>query len=174
MSQTPLMPKATALWLIDNTTLTFEQISEFCDLHVLEVQSMADGESGAGMIGSDPIVSNQLTREEIARCESNPKARLLLNKAVATQKRKGARYIPVKQRQDRPNAIAWILKYHPKVTDAQICRLIGTTKTTVESIRNKTHRNSSTIKPQDPVLLGLCLQKDLNAIIAKAEKTATA
>lgn len=170
MSQTPLMPKATALWLIDNTTLTFEQIADFCDLHVLEIQSMADAESATSMVGSDPIANNQLSKEEITRCEANNKARLQLNKTVGTTKRKGARYIPVKQRQDRPNAIAWILKHHPKVTDAQICRLIGTTKSTIEAIRNKTHRNASTIKPQDPVLLGLCLQKDLNAIISKAEK----
>lgn len=165
MSQIPLMPRATALWLIENTSLSFEQISEFCGLHVLEVQSMADGDSSVGLIGISPVDTNQLSREEIERCQADTKARLNLNPIQKEAPQKGGRYVPVKQRQDRPDAIAWIIKHHPEITDAQICRLIGTTKHTIEAVRTKSHRNMAAIKPQDPVLLGLCLQKDLNAVV---------
>lgn len=163
------MPRATALWLIENTALSFEQISEFCGLHILEIQSMADGDSSVGLIGISPVDTNQLALEEIERCQADPKARLHLN-AVQNVQKKAGRYVPVKQRQDRPNAIAWIIKYHPEITDAQICRLIGTTKNTIEAVREKSHRNMAAIKPQDPVLLGLCLQKDLNTLISLTAK----
>ena len=154
----PLMSKATAIWLIDNTTLTFEQIAEFCGLHPLEVQGIADGEVAKGIIGVDPIVNGQLTKEEIKRCEKNITAKLELSgntiKVMKEQNKtkKKNRYTPVARRQDKPNAIAWILKNCPEITERQIVKLIGTTKATINSVKDKTHWNFSNVKPKDPVL----------------------
>jgi uncharacterized protein len=165
-----LMPKATAVWLIENTTLTFEQIAAFCELHMLEVQGIADGEVAAGIKGLNPIVAGQLTREEIERCEKDPSARLRLTKPSAElkPKRKEPRYTPLSKRQDRPDAIAWLLRHHPELSDAQICKLLGTTKNTVNAVRHRTHWNSPNIKPRDPVLLGLCTQTELDAAASQA------
>ena len=166
-----LMPKATAVWLVDNTGLTFEQIGAFCDLHPLEVQAIADGEIGAGMQGYDPITNNQLSTEEVARCEANPEARLELSKSnlpQPTARTKGPRYVPVARRGDKPDAIAWLVKHHPELSDAQISRLIGTTKDTITKIRERTHWNISNIQAKHPAMLGLCKQQDLNAAIEKA------
>ncbi len=172
----PLMPKATAVWLVDNTTLSFEQIAEFCGMHTLEVQGIADDEVAGGIIGRNPIVSKQLTREEIARCEANPEAKLKMIgstqeyiESKKAQKKKG-RYTPVARRQDKPDAIAWLLKHCPDILDSQIVKLVGTTKNTIASIREKTHWNLSNIQPKDPVLLGLCSQSDLDAVVDKNEK----
>ena len=165
----PLMPKATAVWLVDNTALTFEQIAEFCGLHVLEVSGIADGEVAIGIKGLDPVTAAQLTREEIARCEADPSARLRLRVSghpEPVKRSKGARYTPVSRRQDRPDAIAWLLRHHPELSDGQIGKLVGTTKSTIQSVRDRTHWNSANIKPRDPVILGLCTQGDLNAIVA--------
>ena len=166
-----LMPKATAVWLIDNTGLTFEQIGAFCDLHPLEVQAIADGEIGAGMQGYDPITNNQLSKEEVSRCEADPEARLELSKSnlpQPTARTKGPRYVPVARRGDKPDAIAWLVKHHPELSDAQISRLIGTTKDTITKIRERTHWNISNIQAKHPAMLGLCKQQDLNAAIEKA------
>ncbi len=167
----PLMPKATAVWLVDNTTLTFEQIADFCGMHVLEVQAIADGEVASGLVGLDPIANGQLTREEIERCQADPSARLQMRKPLDVPKPKGrkARYTPVSKRGDKPDAIAWLLRHHPELSDGQISKLIGTTKNTINAVRDRTHWNSANIKPRDPVLLGLCAQKDLNAAIARAQ-----
>jgi len=167
----PLMPKATAVWLVDNTTLTFDQIADFCELHRLEVQGIADGDVATGIIGLDPVANGQLTREEIARCEADSDARLKARESISpvpVVRRKGPRYTPVSRRQDRPNGIAWLIKYHPELLDSQIARLLGTTKSTIEAVRNRTHWNSSNIKPQDPVLLGICTQTELEAELQKA------
>ncbi|MCI4665567.1 MAG: DUF1013 domain-containing protein [Neomegalonema sp.] len=166
------MPKATAVWLVDHTTLTFDQIAEFVGLHPLEISGIADGEVAAGIKGFDPIANNQLTREEIERCEKNPKARLKLRPPAKApqQKKKAPRYTPLSKRQERPAAIAWLVRYHPELADAQICKLLGTTKQTIEAIRNKTHWNSSGIQPVDPVALGLCRQTDLDAAVAIASE----
>ncbi len=169
----PLMPKATAVWLIDNTKLTFDQIAYFCGLHPLEVKGIADGEVAVGIVGQDPIANNQLTPEEIARCEANPAANLkLLEPTVplARQKTKGARYTPLSKRQDRPDAIAWLLKYHPEVGDAQVQKLLGTTKATIDSVRSRTHWNAPNIKPRDPVSLGICSQSELDRVLLLAAK----
>ncbi len=177
MTDLPLMPKATAVWLVENTTLTFRQIADFCGMHELEVQGVADGEVAVGIKGLDPVANNQLTAEEIARCEADPAARLeMLQREVAPPaKRKGPRYTPVSKRQDRPAAIAWLVRYHPELEDAQIGKLIGTTKPTIQSIRNRTHWNISNIQPVDPVALGLCRQTDLDEVVNKAaEKKAKA
>ena len=166
-----LMPKATAVWLIDNTGLTFDQIGAFCDLHPLEVQAIADGEIGAGMQGYDPIANNQLSQEEVARCEADPDARLELAKSnlpQPTARTKGPRYVPVARRGDKPDAIAWLVKHHPELSDAQISRLIGTTKDTITKIRERTHWNIANIQAKHPAMLGLCNQQDLNAAIEKA------
>jgi len=166
----PLMPKATAVWLIENTTLTFEQIADFCDLHLLEIQAIADGEVAAGMIGVDPVANGQLDLEDIHQAEKDPSKRLHLKtnlQSVALKKER--RYTPVARRQDRPNAIAWLLKYHPELSDNQIVRLLGTTKTTINAVKNRTHWNAPNIKPRDPVLLGICSQEDLNEALAKAK-----
>lgn len=170
--QQPLMPTATAVWLVDNTMLTFDQIAEFCGLHTLEVQGIADGEVATNIVGLDPVANNQLTREEIERCEKDPSARLtLLEDEVSARKRpKGPRYTPVSKRQDRPDAIAWLLAKHPEVSDAQISRLIGTTKQTISAIRDRTHWNISNITPRDPVSIDLCSQRDLDEIILEAAK----
>lgn len=169
----PLMPKATAVWLIENTTLSFEQIADFCGLHPLEVQGIADGEVAVGIVGLDPIANGQLSREEIERCEKDPTARLRMLKQdipMPAPRTKGPRYTPVSKRQDKPDAIAWLLRHHPELSDAQISKLIGTTKQTIAAVRDRTHWNSPNLRPRDPVLLGLCSQSDLNNAIAKARK----
>lgn len=171
----PLMPKATAVWLVENTALSFEQIAEFVGLHELEVQAIADGEVAVGMQGADPIASGELTQEEIDRCQSDPMASLKMAKATLPTPKvrgKGARYTPVSKRQDRPDAIAWLLKHHPELTDAQISRLIGTTKPTIKSVRERTHWNISNIKPQSPVGMGLCNEADLEKVVAIARAKA--
>ena len=167
----PLMQKATAVWLIDNTTLTFTQVAEFCGLHELEVNGIADGEVAIGVKGFDPITNNQLTADEIKRCEENPKARLQLWNNPAAEgetTRRGPRYTPLSKRQDRPAAIAWLVKFHPELSDGQISKLVGTTKPTIQSIRERTHWNISNIQPVDPVALGLCKQMELDTAVAKA------
>jgi hypothetical protein len=171
----PLMPKATAVWLVENTGLSFEQIAEFCGMHALEVQGIADGEVAIGIVGLDPVANNQLTREEIARCEADPKAQLnVLVKDVPAPiaRSKGARYTPVAKRQDKPSAIAWLLRHHAELTDAQVGRLLGTTKSTIQKIRDRTHWDMQNIKPTSPVMLGLCSQNALDDAIAKAVRVA--
>jgi uncharacterized protein len=172
MDPHPLMPKATAVWLVENTSLTFEQIADFCGLHALEVKGIADGEVGAGIRGLDPVSGGQLSREELQRCQQDPRARLKLARPAAADikplKRKEPRYTPLSKRQDRPDAIAWLLRHHPELSDQQICKLLGTTKNTVNAVRDRTHWKSSEIRPRDPVLLGLCSQVDLDAAIIAA------
>ncbi len=174
MSNAPLMPKATAVWLVENTSLTFDQIADFCKLHPLEVKGIADGEVATGIKGHDPVTSNQLTRDEIARGEKDSNYRL--NLAVSKvrlpepKKRGGPRYTPLSRRQDRPNAILWLLRNHPELKDAQIMRLVGTTKTTLAAIRDRTHWNSASLSPLDPVTLGLCSQMDLDFEVTRASK----
>ncbi|AQX18888.1 MULTISPECIES: DUF1013 domain-containing protein [Bartonella] len=173
MSTQLLMPKATAVWLVDNTALSFDQIAEFCQLHVLEVKAIADGEAAHGIRGLDPISSGQLTRSEIARVEADATARLKISESkvrVPQVKRKGARYIPLSRRQDRPNGVLWLILNHPELKDVQIARLIGTTKGTIEQIRNRTHWNSNNLVPLDPVGLGLCSQIDLDFELQRAAK----
>lgn len=172
---TPLMPKATAVWLVDNTTLSFRQIAEFCGMHELEVQAIADGEVAAGIVGADPIASGQLTREEIQRGEADPSVTLKLasnDRPMPVSRPKGPRYTPVAKRQDRPDAIAWLLKNHPELSDAQITKLIGTTKATISGIRDRTHWNAQNLKPRDPVTLGLCTMADLHAALDRARRKA--
>jgi hypothetical protein len=169
------MPKATAIWLVENTSLTFDQIAGFCKLHPLEVKGIADGEVGAGIRGADPITSGQLTRDEIARAEkdSGYQLKLAQSKVVLPQvKRRGPRYTPLSRRQDRPNAILWLVRNHPELKDAQIMRLVGTTKTTLQAIRERTHWNSAQLAPMDPVTLGLCSQIDLDMEVGRAAKDA--
>ncbi|AVM73830.1 DUF1013 domain-containing protein [Magnetospirillum gryphiswaldense] len=164
----PLMPKATAVWLVENTALSFEQIAEFCGLHSLEVQAIADGEVATGIVGLDPVANGQLSKSELERCEANPDAHLKLNITDYPQPRakpKGARYTPVSKRQDRPDAIAWLLKHHPELSDGQLCKLIGTTKPTIQSVREKSHWNAPNIKPRNPVTLGLCTESDLEKAV---------
>jgi hypothetical protein len=171
----PLMPKATAVWLVENTALTFDQIADFCGMHPLEVQGIADGEVAVGIVGMDPVANGQLTREEIARCEADKGARLKIVETslpVPVVHGKGARYTPVSKRQDRPNAIAWLVRHHAELTDAQVSRLVGTTKSTIEKIRDRTHWDMANIKPQNPVSLGLCSQQDLDDAIDKAHRAA--
>ena len=171
MSDKPLMPLATAVWLIDNTSLTFEQIADFCGLHVLQVKGIADGDVAAGVRGIDPITNNQLTREEIDKAQDDEAYRMKLSRpktVVAEKTRKGPRYTPVSKRQNRPDAIAWVVRNHPEISDAQIAKLLGTTKTTIQSVRDRTHWNSANITPQDPVGIGLCSQTDLDAVVRKA------
>ncbi|MDK1491063.1 DUF1013 domain-containing protein [Sinorhizobium sp. 7-81] len=173
MAQQLLMPKATAVWLVDNTALSFDQIAQFCKLHPLEVKAIADGESAQGIKGLDPIATGQLSRDEIARAEANPNHKLKLSEPkvrVPDSKRKGPRYTPVSKRQDRPNAILWLVRNHPELKDAQISRLVGTTKTTIEQIRERTHWNSANLTPMDPVTLGLCSQIDLDLEVERAAK----
>ncbi len=174
MSNAPLMPKATAVWLVENTALTFDQIADFCKLHPLEVKGIADGEVAAGIKGHDPIANNQLTRDEIARAERDPNHHLKLAepkvKIAVTKMKKGPRYTPVSRRQDRPNAILWLVKNHPELKDAQIMRLVGTTKTTIAAIRERTHWNAQQLAPMDPVTLGLCSQIDLDFEVGRAAK----
>ncbi len=167
----PIMAKATAVWLVDNTTLSFKQIADFCGLHELEVQGIADGDVAAGVKGFDPIANNQLTQDEIDAAEADPTRKLKLKfnpAAVGEEKRRGPRYTPLSKRQDRPNAILWLVKFHPELTDGQIAKLVGTTKPTIQSIRERTHWNISSMEPIDPVALGLCKQTELDAVVQKA------
>lgn len=170
----PLMPKATAVWLVDNTSLSFEQIAAFCGLHVLEVKGIADGDVAQGIKGLDPVSSGQLTREEIEACEQNPGRKLRLAEPKVTipetPTRRGPRYTPVSRRHDRPNAVLWLLRNHPELKDSQIMRLVGTTKPTILQIRERTHWNSANLTPQDPVTLGLCSQVDLDAEVKKGAR----
>ncbi len=171
----PLMPKATAVWLLDNTALSFDQIAEFCKLHPLEVKAIADGDAAQGIKGLDPIVTGQLTREQIAEAEKNHDIRLKLTEpkvAVPPTERgkKGPRYTPVSRRQDRPNAILWLVRNHPELKDSAIMRLVGTTKSTIASIRERTHWNSANLTPMDPVTLGLASQTDLDLEVQRASK----
>ncbi|MHA1597133.1 MAG: cell cycle transcriptional regulator TrcR [Alphaproteobacteria bacterium] len=167
------MPKGTAVWLVENTALTFEQVADFCGLHALEVQAIADDEVAFGMQGMDPIAAGELTQEELDRCAADPSARLNPSKdRTPVNKQKGARYTPVSKRQDRPDAIAWLVKSYPELSDAQISRLIGTTKPTINSIRDRTHWNITNIKPQNPVGLGLCSGEALEKILETARKRA--
>ncbi len=170
----PLMPKATAVWLVENTALTFEQIGDFCGMHPLEVQGIADGEVSSGIRGNDPIASGQLSRENIEECEKDPDKRLELlgsAKQYIMQKTKGSRYTPVARRQDKPDAIAWLVKNYPSMSDGQIAKLVGTTKNTIAAVRGKSHWNSSNIRPRDPVLLGLCTQTHLDGAVASIKPT---
>lgn len=165
------MPKATAVWLIDNTTLTFEQIAEFCNLHALEVQAIADGDVGQGIIGFNPIQNGQLTQDEINRCCDDPSlflAKPSISSYETKTKSKGPKYIPLARRGDKPDAIAWIVKNHPELKNNQISKLIGTTRDTIEKIRNRSHWNISNIIAKHPVLLSLCSQEDLDKAIIKA------
>ncbi|GLK79997.1 DUF1013 domain-containing protein [Methylopila turkensis] len=174
MSNAPLMPKATAVWLVENTSLSFAQIADFCKLHELEVKAVADGEAAQGIKGLDPITSGQLTREEIEKGQNNPDYRLQLAvskvRLPPVKPRKGPRYTPVSRRQDRPNAILWLVRNHPELKDTQIIRLVGTTKSTIAAIRDRTHWNAANLAPADPVTLGLCSQIDLDFEVAKAAK----
>ncbi|MBN9071050.1 MAG: DUF1013 domain-containing protein [Rhizobiales bacterium] len=173
MASTLLMPKATAVWLVDNTALSFDQIAQFCTLHPLEVKAIADGDSAQGIKGMDPVITGQLTREEIARGEADPDYRLKLSEPkvrVPESKRKGPRYTPLSKRQDRPNAILWLVRNHPELKDAQISRLVGTTKSTIEQIRERRHWNAANLVPMDPVTLGLCSQIDLDIEVQRASK----
>lgn len=174
MTNAPLMPKATAVWLVDNTSLTFDQIAEFCGLHVLEVKGIADGDVAHGIKGMDPISSGQLTREEIARAQkdSSYHLQILVSKVEMPEikRKRSPRYTPVSRRQDRPNAILWLLKRHPELKDSQIMRLVGTTKPTIQAIRERTHWNASNLQPLDPVTLGLASQTDLDAAVLRAAR----
>jgi len=172
---TPLMPKATAVWLVENTALSFEQIASFCRLHPLEVKAIADGEAAQGIKGLDPIMSGQLTRDEIERAQRDIRYRLKLAERkvrVPEAKRRGPRYTPVSRRQDRPNAILWLLRNHAELKDAAIMRLVGTTKTTIQQIRERTHWNAANLQPMDPVTLGLCSQLELDLEVERGSKGA--
>jgi uncharacterized protein len=167
----PIMAKATAVWLVDNTTLSFKQIADFCDLHELEVQGIADGDVATGVKGFDPVSNNQLTHEEIQAGEKSPLHKLKLKyyaAAVGEEKRRGPRYTPLSKRQDRPASILWLVKFHPELSDAQVSKLVGTTKPTIQAIRERTHWNISNIQPIDPVALGLCKQSELDLAVNKA------
>jgi uncharacterized protein len=167
----PLMPKATAVWLVENTSLTFEQIADFCGLHPLEIQAIADGEVANQMQGLDPVANGQTTAAEIARCQADPEARLVLSaEAMPPQllRHKGPRYTPIAKRQDKPDAIAFLLKSHPELSDTQISKLIGTTKPTISAVRDRTHWNSPNIKPRHPVGLGLCTLDELEDAVRRA------
>ena len=170
----PLMPKATAVWLVENTSLSFEQIAEFCGLHNLEVKGIADGDVAQGIKGMDPIASGQLTREEIKRAEADPgyQLKVAASKVEIPQvkSKPGPRYTPVSRRQDRPNAVLWLLRNHAELKDSQIMRLVGTTKPTIAAIRDRSHWNSNNLTPQDPVMLGLCSQIDLDNEVGKAAR----
>ena len=164
------MRKATAVWLLDNTTLTFRQIASFCGLHELEISGIADGEVAGGIRGIDPIINSQLTVDEIKKCEANEELDLQLYKnpaAVGEKKSRGPKYTPLSKRQDKPAAIAWLVKFHPEITDGQISRLIGTTKNTIKAIRERTHWNINNLTPTDPVILGLCKQIELQKVLDK-------
>lgn len=168
---TPLMPKATALWLIENTTLTFQQIADFCGLHVLEIQTIADGESNAPSVPFSPIENQQLSHEEIKRCEADANMKLIIlkNPNPLPDRRRGRRYTPLSKRAERPDGIAWLLHHYPQLGDQQIVKLVGTTRTTLESVRDRSHRNSANIKPRCPVTLGLCKQSELDTALNEAD-----
>jgi hypothetical protein len=171
MSDKPIMAKATAVWLVDNTTITFKQIADFVGMHELEVQGIADGDVATGVKGFDPVANNQLTAEEIEKAEKDPshKLKLKFNPAAAgEEKRRGPRYTPLSKRQDRPASILWLVKFHPELSDGQVSKLVGTTKPTIQAIRERTHWNISNIDPIDPVALGLCKQSELDAAVQKA------
>lgn len=171
MANKLIMAKATAVWLVDNTTINFKQIADFCGLHELEVQGIADGDVAAGVKGFDPVANNQLDASEVEKAEANPLHKLKLKfyaAAVGEEKRRGPRYTPLSKRQDRPNSILWLVKFHPELTDAQIAKLVGTTKPTIQSIRERTHWNIQNMEPIDPVALGLCKQSELDLIVQKA------
>jgi len=173
MAQTLLMPKATAVWLVDNTSLSFDQIAAFCSLHPLEVKAIADGDSAQGIKGLDPISTGQLTRDEIQKAQNNINHRLQMAKPkviVPERNKKTPRYTPVSRRQDRPNAILWLTRHHPELKDSQIIKLVGTTKPTIQAIRDRSHWNSANLTPSDPVILGLCTQITLDAEVTKASK----
>jgi hypothetical protein len=176
LERRPLMPKSTAVWLVENTSLSFEQIAEFCGMHLLEVKGIADGDVAAGIKGMDPIATGQLSREEIKRAEEDPEHHLQLAEPKLeipqVKTKRGPRYTPVSRRHDRPNAVIWLLRNHPELKDSQIMRLVGTTKPTIAQIRDRTHWNSANLTPQDPVTLGLCSQGDLDAEVRKAAKRA--
>ena len=170
---TPLMPHATASWLVDNTALSFEQIAEFCGLHILEVQAMADDLASSKYTGRDPVRAGELTMAEIEKGQADPAYALKMQKAPVTVSRtKGPRYTPVSKRQDKPDGIAWILRHHPEISDAQIGKLIGTTRNTIAAIRDRSHWNIANIQPKDPVTLGLCSQRELDGIVARAARKA--
>jgi uncharacterized protein len=174
MAITPLMPKATAVWLVENTSLSFDQIAELCRLHPLEVKAIADGDAAQGIKGLDPILTGQLTREEIQAAEADPNHRLHIAEPKVrlpeAKPKKGPRYTPVSRRQDRPNAILWLVRNHPELKDSQIMRLVGTTKSTILGIRERTHWNAANLSPLDPVTLGLCSQIDLDLEVHRAAK----
>jgi uncharacterized protein len=174
MQEAPLMPKATAVWLVENTALSFDQVAEFCKLHPLEVKAIADGDAAQGIKGLDPIQTGQLTRDEIKKAEDDPEYRLTLLtpkvRVPETKRKKGPRYTPVSRRQDRPNAILWLIRNHPELKDSQIMRLVGTTKSTIQGIRDRTHWNAATLTPLDPVTLGLCSQIDLDFEVQRASR----
>ena len=167
-----LMPKATAVWLVDNSSMTFEQIADFCGLHPLEVKGIADGEVARDIRGADPISNGQLSREELAAAQADPKYRMTAQKSrhaeLLKTPKKAPRYTPVSRRQDRPDAIAWFVRNHPEITDAQIAKTLGTTKSTIDQVRNRTHWNATNVKPVDPVSLGLIGQLELDALVKKA------
>lgn len=170
----PLMPKATAVWLVENTTLNFNQIADFCGLHELEIQAIADGEVATGMQGLNPINTHELTADEIKRCEADPDATLKMTQRddlpAPVARQKGPRYTPVAKRQDKPDAIAWLVKTHPELTDAQIAKLIGTTKSTIAKVRDRSHWNMQNIRPRHPLELGLCSSRDLTAAVGLAQR----
>tara|TARA_B100000965_G_scaffold372651_1_gene362497 strand:+ start:377 stop:1018 length:642 start_codon:yes stop_codon:yes gene_type:complete len=171
----PLMPKATAIWLVENTSLSFKQIANFCGMHELEIKGIADGEVGAGIKGLNPITNNQLTKEEIDRCSDDSDLELQIIKnevsAKTEQSKKKKKYTPLSKRQDRPDAVYWLIRNHPELKDSQVARLVGSTKSTIDAIRNRTHWNMTNIRPQDPIGLGLCKQIELDEAIAKAERS---
>jgi len=166
----PLMPMATGVWLVDNTSLSFSQIAKFCGLHELEVQGIADEQVAMNIVGLDPVSNGQLTWEEIERCQNDQKAdlQIIIDEVPAKTRSGGAKYTPVSKRQDKPDAIAWLLRHHPELTDGQISKIVGTTKPTITAIRERSHWNMTNIKPVDPVLLGLCKQMELDAAVSKA------
>lgn len=167
----PLMPKATAVWLVENTALAFDQIADFCGMHALEVQSIADGEVAQGIVGLDPVANGQLTQVEIDRCMADASATLEIvevSEGEAPKRRRGPRYTPISKRQDKPDAIAWLIRNHAELSDAQVMKLVGTTKPTINAVRDHSHWNSSSITPRDPVALGLCTQIELDAVVQKA------
>jgi len=169
----PLMPHATASWLVDNTSLSFQQIAEFCGLHILEVQAIADDTAATKLTGRDPVRAHELTQDEIDKGQKDPDYKLVMSKGPEQIRRtKGPRYTPVSKRQDKPDGIAWIIRNHPEVSDGQISQLIGTTRTTIAAIRDRTHWNIANITPKDPVTLGLTSQRELDAVVAKAAKAA--
>jgi len=171
--RSPLMPKATAVWLVENTSLTFDQIAEFCGLHPLEVQAIADGEVATQMLGLDPVANGQTTAEELARCQADPEARIkLLETAIPPQyqRHKGPRYTPIAKRQDKPDAILYLLRNHPELSDAQICKLVGTTKPTINAVRDRSHWNSPNLKARHPVGLELCTLEELDQAVTKATR----